>query len=330
MNSFQYKRYTIILIFLWGAVNLVSSCKKYAQGFLGPYAQYPKTNYSVPRGQLYTSDALNPDGSSGPLTIKLLHAYDDSGNMVDSLFTKTYPVVTWTSAFDFLTDSTDALIAAKQKVVQMPAIIVNSANGAIEGNSASLYFPMGTYTFDLQLSNNSGTEVLKKIVSITVEDQAPYQATVGYNRLFLVGNESSYISGATPIMDINWVPDTSNEVILKIVDKNGMAFNPLAGEIRKRPNKGVNPIPPFLQTLEDYTKNYSYTDTTMIFRFFALPFPFSTLGNGFNLYYRIPTQFIHIDGTADDSRSANPRISLQVFQLGKYAVTIMLPDIVHR
>src|SRR5882757_5700233 len=129
MNSFYYNKNVTGLILLFGMVILGSSCKKYAQGFLGPYAQYPKTNYTVPRGQLYTSDALNPDGSSGPLLIKLFHAYDVSGKMVDSLFLKNYPITTWTSSFNFLTDSTDALVAAKQKVIQMPAITVNASNG---------------------------------------------------------------------------------------------------------------------------------------------------------------------------------------------------------
>jgi len=317
-----------------GICGCFSSCQKYAQGFLCPYAQYPKTNYTVPRGQLYTSDALTPDGSSGPLTIKLLHAYDSTGALADSLFTRTYPVTTWTAAFDFTTDSTDALVAAKQKTVQMPAIIINPANGAIEGNSATLYFPKGLYTFDLQLSNNSGTEVLKKIVSITVTDLAPYKSVPDlgtvYNRLFKVGNEATTANAAVPIVDIQRVADTPNVVILKMVDKNGTAFNPLAGEIRKRPGTGVNPTPPYLQTLEDYTKNYSYTDSTMIFRFPIVPFPFSSLGNGYNIYYRIPTQYIHVDGFADDTWSSNPRLPLRIFQFGKYTVTLRFPDVTHR
>lgn len=254
--------------------------------------------------------------------------------MVDTLFTKTYPVATWTASFDFTTDSTDALVAAKQKIVQMPAIIINPTNGAIEGNSASLYFPLGTYALDLQLSNNSGTEVLKRIVSITVADKSPFLSVPDlgstYDRLFKVGNESVVKSAATPIIDIQRVADTPNEVVWKMVDKNGRAFDPLAGEIQKRPGSGLNPNPPYLQTLEDYTKNHSYTDSTMIFRFPIVPFPFSSLGNGYNIYYRIPTRYIHIDGYADDTWSANPRLPLRIFQFGKYTVTMRFPDITHR
>jgi len=331
--KFLYKHRAVLALLLLIA-GLSGSCKKYAQGFLGPYAQYPKTNYTVPRGQLYSSDAMNPDGSSGPLTVKLLHAYDSAGNMVDTLFTKTYPVTTWTAAFDFTTDSTDALVTAKQKIVQMPAIIVNPTNGVIEGNSATLYFPKGTYFFDLQLGNNTGTETLKRVVSITVADEPPYKAVpdlgTTYDKLYKVGNESVAKSAKTPIIDIERVADSPNEVVWKMVDKNGRAFDPLAGEIQKRPGTGVNPNPPYLQTLEDYTKNHSYTDTTMIFRFPIVPFPFSSLGNGYNIYYRIPTQYIHIDGFADDTWSANPRLPLRIFQFGKYTVTMKFPDITHR
>jgi len=331
MRFIHYKRSLALLLIISG---LFPSCKKYAKGFLGPYAQYPKTNYTVPRGQLFTSDALTPDGSSGPLTVKLLHAYDSAGNIVDSLFSKTYPVTTWIAAFDLTTDSTDAQVAAKQKVVQMPAIIVNPANGAIEGNSATLYFPTGTYTFDLSLMNNSGMEELKHIVSITVADKPPFQSEpelgTSYDRLFKVGNESVTANAAKPIVTIERVADSPNAVIMKMVDKDGRAFSPLAGEIRKRPGTGVNPNPPYLQTLEDYTRNYSYTDTTMIFRFPIVPFPLSSLGNGYNIYYRIPTQYIHVNGFTDDTWSANPRVPLRFFQFGKYIVTMKFPDITHR
>src|SRR5882757_9786347 len=121
MHSFRYNRTVAGMVLLLGFSSLLTSCKKYPQGFVGPYAVYPQSIYTIPRGQLFSSDALSPDGTSKPFTVKLLHAYDASGNVVDSLFFKTYPVVTWTQVFDFNTDSTDALVAAKQKIEQLPA-----------------------------------------------------------------------------------------------------------------------------------------------------------------------------------------------------------------
>ena len=57
--------------------------------------------------------------------------------------------------------------------------------------------------------------------------------------------------------------------------------------------------PPFLQNLQDYAPDaYIATDTSISIRFPLVPFPIISLGNGFNMYYRIPTQYVHIDSTS--------------------------------
>ena len=83
------------------------------------------------------------------------------------------------------------------------------------------------------------------------------------------------------------------------MDKNGVPFNPKTGEFTKRPNSGLNPNPPFLQNLQDYAPDtYVTTDTAISIKYPLVPFPIVTLGNGFNMYYRIPSQFVHIDSTS--------------------------------
>src|ERR1700744_793515 len=95
-----------IIAFLMAAAFFTASCTKYEKGFLSPNIQYLQSNYMISKGRVYTSDAVNPDGSSQPLTVTLVHVYDSAGNLMDSMFFKKYPVTTWTAAYNASTDTT--------------------------------------------------------------------------------------------------------------------------------------------------------------------------------------------------------------------------------
>ena len=123
----------------------------------------------------------------------------------------------------------------------------------------------------------------------------------------------------------------------------------------KRPQSGLNPNPPFLQNLQYYAPDtYQNLDTAMYLKYPLTPFPIASLGNGYNMYYRIPTAFAHIDSTS--SWSSNPagnyykgtsdthfkgylnnglydyslRIPMRIQVPGKYELTIQLLNVTHR
>ena len=326
------RKYIPILI----ALLAVHSCTKYEKGFLSPNVQYLQSNYLVAKGRVFTSQALNPDGSSMPMNIQLLHVHDADGNLVDSLFFKKYPVTIWTAIYNPLTDTTVSEIQAKQDVQQLPAIAINANSGVIQGNSATANLPAGTYTFDERISNVAGSLTFSNIVSITLADTpyfdwAPALGTV-YDHLFMVGNESVTAVAANPVVTVARTADTPNVVVLKMVDKNGVPFNPANGEIVRRPNSGLNPVPPYLPCLEDYTATYAYTDTSMRFSYGVTPFPFTPYiaADGYNLYYRIPTQFFSVAGFPDGKYSANPRVPFRLYYIGAYSITVQFPDMTHK
>ena len=70
----------------------------------------------------------------------------------------------------------------------------------------------------------------------------------------------------------------------------------------------------------------------MEFAYGTVPFPLASLGNGFNYYYRIPTQFVHFDDPTlpDDQYSCNARFSFQAFVPGTYEITVKIPGVTHR
>jgi hypothetical protein len=322
----KIQTYFLVLVAL-----LIFSCTKIDKGILSPGIRFLQTNYTFEKGWLVSTDALNSNGSSLPVSAAILHVYDSKGNVVDTMFNINYPIDVWIAPYDPTVDTTLAAINAKRELKMMPAVNINPLNGQITGNYNTVNIPADTYSFDIKVSNLMGSEVLKNIVSITFVDTTTYQTTAlgaPYDHLLMVGNESVAKTAAAPNMTVNYVADTGNtEIIVMYKDKTGAYFDPLKGEIQPRPNTGLNPIPAYLQSFEIYTPFYTYTDTSMVYICPTNPFPLTSQGNGLNVYYRIPTQYFIQDSYPADTYSANIRYAIQVYSPGKYYVTLQLPDV---
>jgi hypothetical protein len=305
---------TILLLLFCSGIFV--SCTKYGEGFLSPSVQYAVNEFTITRGRVATSYSMITDGSSMPMKVKWVHIYDETGKMVDTLFSKKYLIPVWTAAYNPATDKDYASIVAKRTVTQLTPIVINESNGTIEANSGTIYLPAGTYTMDVEVSNAAGSQVLKNIMKIKLVDGKSIELTpeIGSFSLSLLnagtasgagsagGSNNGVLFGGNnnPFVEytITRFADTPNVFIYKLMDKNGVVFNPKAGEIAKRPNTGLNPNPPFLQNLQDYAPDtYSATDTAMVLKYPLVPFPIASLGNGYNMYYRIPSQYVKIDST---------------------------------
>ena len=353
--------------------DIFSGCTKIEKGFISPYQQYAVNQFTVIRGRVSTSYSLINDGSSIPMHIKWTHIYDSTGKVVDDIFSKKYTVGVWTAAYNATTDQTYATIMAKRSTAEMEPIVVNENNGTITANEGTLNIPLGSYTMDLEVSNVAGSVPLKKIMQINIVDGdaigiSPDPGAFSLSLLNAgtaggagaaggANNGVSFNGNNNPFADYSAIrfADTPNVVIVKITDRNGVVFNPKAGEIAKRPNSGLNPNPPFLQNLQDYAPDtFSPNDTAMTLKFPLVPFPIYSLGNGYNMYYRIPTQFLSIDstsswsantpgnfyqGTADahylgvytlDKFDYAVRIPLRIYVPGSYFINIRLLNVTHR
>lgn len=311
---------------------ITSACKKTPVGFLSPYIHYEVDPILIPKGRNFLSAGLNGDGTSQPYTCKVLHFYNKAtGQNVDTMFAHTYPVPIWTALYDPKTDTTLALINNKRRTVNIPAIAISPESGQITANFGALNIPGGEYQFDLQITNDAGTRIYPKIGDFILKDTTTYDAVPSlgtqYNKLFEVGNENVSQLAGNPTLTIVRTGDTPNAITVQFEDKNGAFFDPSKGEIARRPNTGVNPVPPYLQTLQDYAISYTVTNNAMIFQYPFTPFPLNSLGNGYNIYYRIPTQFVHIDGQPDGKWSMNPRFPFRLYVPGAYTITMQFPDV---
>lgn len=291
------------------------SCTKVEKGYLSPTMAYAVNEFTVQKGRTSSSYTLVNDGSSIPMVIKMIHVYDETGKIVDDIFTKTYPVSVWTEAYNPATDTTYAAIMAKHKMVEMAPININETSGQFVSNPATVYLPSGRFTFDLEVSNVVGSQVLKSIMTIVIQEGKTIETSPesgSYSVYRMVKNSGSSLGALNNMPNNPFVmetiiryADTPNIITYSITDKNGKHFNPKLKEFNKRPNSGLNPIPPYLQNLQDYAPDtYFETDTSISVKYPLVPFPIISLGNGFNMYYQIPTRFVQIDSTSSYTANA--------------------------
>jgi hypothetical protein len=310
------------------------SCKKSTTGFLSPYIHYEQNPIQVPKGRAFLSSALNPDGSSMPFTATVIHYYNKAtGQIADSLFNKKFPVQIFTGYIDPAKDTSFQQIESFLKIENLPAVKILPNSGQISANAGALYLPAGEYQYDLKITNEAGTKIYPKIGDFILKDTTTYDAVPAIGSTsetrIQVGNETMSKAGIPPLLTITRVADTPNIVTVKYMDKNGVFWNPQKGEIVSRPAAGLNTIPPFLQSLQEYTSSFYYTPTSSVFRYPLTPFPLNTLGNGFNIYQRIPAQFVINDGLPNGMYSLNLRFPIRIYVPGSYLIIEQSLDAAH-
>lgn len=321
-----------ITILLAGLLTL-GGCKKIEEGFLSDTIRYKSQDIFCQRGlPMVQSDAINLDGSTPPVTFRMLNLRDSSGKAAPAAFTTKYDVLMFKPgmSFDIKTDSTVELLNKKRETKNVTPMEFSTVSGQLTFNKASVNLPVGVYTFDLEAKNVRGVKVYNNFGRINIVD--PTQDDM-FQLEDNVDNAFSDITGTStgvkpPKVLFKKVSNDGARIILKVTDKNGVPFNPKAGEIIKR---GDRP------TFENYARFHPVvtTDTAMICDFEVAPFPLANYIDastnwGHLIYYRIPSKFVAIDGMAVGQFSANPRFAFSIKLEGTYMVEFRLPDAVHR
>jgi len=322
-----------IFLFLAATV-LVFACSKIIPGFLSPTLGYTDKTIVCKRGLTFVqSQKINFDGSTSPIKFKLLEIRDPNGGKAPAEFFQTYDVTQFKAGmvFDPKLDTTVELLNKKRETTKTTPFLFNESTGQFTFNQASGHLPLGSFAFDLSAVNVHGSRTLDSAGVIKISDPTA-------DDLFtLNGTATSGFSDATgvatgakvPLVTCTKVSTDGARIILKYVDKNGTPWNPKAGEIIIR---GGRP------SFTDYTRFHpiEFTDTAMICDFEVAPFPLAHFVDGtgydwgFLMYYRIPSQFVSIDGFPPTGYSANPYVTFQVKLEGTYIVQVKLSDAVHR
>ncbi|KAA8477482.1 uncharacterized protein DUF5007 [Arcticibacter tournemirensis] len=304
------------------------ACSKIEPGFISDNIRYVNGIIFVQRGMAYVaSDRIEADGSTPPYTYKLSNLRDKTtGEPAPAAFYANYDVLMFKEGmvFNAQTDTTVELLNAKRHTVSTTPMIFNESSGQFVFNRASANLPLGNYVFDIEMTNPHGTKLFKNmgeisIVEPTVNDmfQVTYQAATGSS------TSEVFTSIAAPQVTCSKIGNDGARVILKIVDKNGVPFNPAAGEVIKR---GDRP------TFESHVKfnPVVVTDTALVCDYEVAPFPLTNYNDGvtdwgYLIYYRIPKEFAIIDGLLNNN--VNPVFGFRLLMEGTYIVTIRLPAV---
>lgn len=319
----------ITLTLLAASVCGLAACKKITDGFLSDTLRYKSPDLYCQRGlPLVQSDAINLDGSTPPMSFKMVNLRDSTGKTLDPAWNTKYEITVFKPGMTFNvdTDTTVELLNKKREQKNVPPMEFNTVSGQLTFNKGSLNLPLGIYVFDIQATNVHGTKYYPSLGRINVVDPTNddmFQVEDNSNNAFAdVDGSVTPMKGLKVIF--TKVSAEGDRIFLKLTDKNGNPFNPSAGEIIKR---GDRP------TFENYTKFHPimYNDTSMICDFEVPPFPLAkyvtpTTDWGHLIYYRIPSQFVVIDGLAAHKYSANVRIAFDVKLDGTYIVEYRMPD----
>ncbi|GGG76272.1 hypothetical protein GCM10007415_05040 [Parapedobacter pyrenivorans] len=303
------------------------SCSKIEQGFLSDTIRYRDNVIFAKRGMTLTlSDRINADGSTPPFTFKMLNLrHKATGEPAPSEFFTEYDVEVFKDGMTFnaATDTTVELLNAKRELKQVTPMEFNEVSGQISFNRASANLPLGEYIFDLEASNRWGTKFYESFAEIHVVDPTNdelYEVTTLQNN---ASTSAEVFTGlSAPRFSVTKISNDGARVILKIVDRNGDAFNPAEGEIIKRGDR------PMFETYAKFNE-VIVTDTALICDFEVAPFPLAAYNDGVTdwgwlHYYRIPSQYVIIEGQPNSA--ANPAFSYQIKMEGTYVVEVKMME----
>jgi hypothetical protein len=302
----------------------VVACVKAPHGFLSGQIRYRDSPIQVQRGNIVQTSAVDNDGSSAPVTYKLLDIRDAvTHKHADSLY-KNRDRYVYIEQFDPNVDTTVALLNSRRKIVSSPTFEFNEHTGGFTFFGTTANAPAGSYEFDIAATNENGTKNIKNVATFNLYDGPVAEIDAGGGAWFKDGTTTSGDIGE-PKVTVTKLSPKGTLAILKIVDKNGVAFNPKNNEYIKRGDRS------------DFTTFAKFhpvivSDTSLTCNFEVIPFPFQGAAQGFTIYYRIPGKFAKIDPgftpTPDRGYSANPRFTVRVFQEGTYLITVKLQHVV--
>ncbi|MGY0036761.1 DUF5007 domain-containing protein [Pedobacter sp. NJ-S-72] len=325
------KKYIISGLFILSVVIWMTGCKKTQVGYLSDNLRYSADPLTVVQGQFQLSNGIIPDNSTPPYTITLLNIRNKQTGLREESFFKEYDVPVWKKAYDPTTDTTLALINAKREIQKKVPFTVLPQSGQYLITQSTENVPVGDYLIDLKVENPNGTKTYMGINTISVVKPIEYEYV---NAPYFIALKAGTETGIRFPFDDQWVnPDlgqstnttltirrvanSPNQIVLKVIDKNGAVLPGKALEQRPSGNS-------FLKTLSTFAYKTTVTDTAVLYDYAQTRFPdvyWDSQSNGLNCYYRIYSQYIASIDTADAKNWFPPK-QLPYGTWNKYPVNI--------
>ena len=298
-------------------IGILFGCKKVEKGFISDYMYYSPNPLIATQGNVTNSNALELDGTTGPVKVKLLAIRNaDTGQPAPEM-TKEFTIKQFLGQITSA-DSTVALV--NKKIVLKPALPleISEIGGRISLSQATAFVSTGNYVIDVEVSNIKGTRQILNACRIQLLPKAYFALDDGP---FVTTSDPDAETGFSDRVNlpvtVTYDNKGPNKIRFVFLDKNGAAFDPSAGQVITRGDRGnfsqMNPYFPVVRTT-----------TALEWEFIDLPngFPIKDGNNGTGNYYRIPARF------TVENRNANPVFfGFKALSAGSYTVTIKIPTI---
>jgi len=311
------KRFIITSLSVLALIGSFLGCKKIEKGFISDFMYYSPNPLIATQGNVTNSNAIELDGTTGPVKVKLLAIRNsDTGQPAPEML-KEFSIKQFLGQIT-RADSTVALV--NKKIVMKPALPleVSEIGGRISLSQATAFVATGNYVIDVQVSNIKGTRDILNACKIQLLPKTHFALDAGPFYTTSDPDAETGFSGQSPLpVTITYDNKGSNKIRFVFLDKNGTAFDPSAGQIVTRGDRGnfsqMNPYFPLVRT-----------SSAMEWEFIDLPngFPIKDGANGTGNYYRIPARF------TVENRNVNPVFfGFKALSPGTFTVTIQIPTI---
>lgn len=314
------KRFITICLSALMMMGSISGCKKIEKGFISDYMYYSPNPIIATQGGVFNSKAIELDGTTGPVTVKLLAVRNaDTGQPAPDMI-KEFNIKQFLGEITS-DDSTIALV--NKKIVVKPALPleVNAIGGRISLSQATAFVSTGNYVIDVQVSNVRGTREILNACKIQLLPKTNYALDPDPFYTTSDVNAETGFSDLSPLpITITYDNKGPNKIRFEYVDKNGVAFNPSAGEVITRGDRGnfsqMNPYYPLVRTTS--ALEWDFID-------FPNGFPIKLGSNGTGNYYRIPGRF------TVENKNVNPVFfGFKALSPGTFTVRVQIPTITRK
>lgn len=211
------------------------ACRKTEVGYLSDHIFYLVNPLRVEQGQTTYTAPIVGNGSTNPLSVKLLKVKDDKGNDITESFTEPRRIYTF---LDQITNEDNTLEKLGKKIRDslVTPFRVNTIGGRLEFSAATSYLPVGRFNIDVEASNSKG---VTQIIDACEIELIPLETThnIAYKRLNNADGSIYYTEDSQIFVEVKHESGTEGSwCIYKFVDKNGVVLNPAAGDVVRRSN----------------------------------------------------------------------------------------------
>lgn len=304
-------------------------CEDIPNGYIANEIIYYSNPFTVTGGVTTYSETPNLAGSSTPVEFRIAKVKDAQGNETDEL-TKERVLSTWSAPYDWKKDTTLALVLAKKVDTSMTTMKILPRSGQLLFTESTKDCTPGLYSISLEMTNSAGTKYYEDIVKVNIDSKTHKNITLNWN--MAQRSDPPYGQVSDPAGAGGWQtafdgqydyrhdPEGENLIELIICDAQGNRFNWKKKEIVPREGLDLGVHTPWAKPI--------LTDSSIIYTYPFVPFPFGHAGNYNEDYqrYQIQAPYVKVGDYISGLWNVNILIGWEWYREGHWTMIVNWPN----